>query len=163
MQTCRVPEGAGRVRLVATLRATFSRGDPDDSGVHFAPTRLAHDCGLRMSVLRITFAALALCAMAAPAFPEELFGTLKKVHDMKTFTIGYREASFPFAYYDEQKKPVGFAVELCNRIAEAVKQQLNMPDIEVRYPPVNAHTRIPLLPNGTIHIARASPPDHTAP
>jgi glutamate/aspartate transport system substrate-binding protein len=162
MQTCRVPEGAGRARLVTILRATFTRGDPDDSAVHFAPTRLAHDCGLRMNVFRITFAALALCAMAAPAFPEELYGTLKKVHDTKTFTIGYREASFPFAYYDEQKKPVGFAVELCNRIAEAVKQQLNMPDIEVRYLPVNAQTRIPLLTNGTIDIECGSTTNNLA-
>ena len=115
-----------------------------------------------MNVFRIIFAALALCAMAAPAFPEELYGTLKKVHDTKTFTIGYREASFPFAYYDEQKKPVGFAVELCNRIAEAVKQQLNMPDIEVRYLPVNAQTRIPLLTNGTIDIECGSTTNNLA-
>jgi glutamate/aspartate transport system substrate-binding protein len=105
-----------------------------------------------MRVFPIAFAAVALCLMAAPASSEQLYGTLKKVHDTKTFTIGYREASFPFAYYDEQKKPTGFAVELCRRIADEVKLQLNMPDIEVRYLPINAQTRIPLLTNGTIDI-----------
>jgi glutamate/aspartate transport system substrate-binding protein len=115
-----------------------------------------------MNVFRIAFAAVALCVIAAPASSEELYGTLKKVHDTKTFTIGHREASFPFAYYDEQKKPTGFAVELCNRIAEAVKQQLNMPDLAIRYLPINAQTRIPLLTNGTIDIECGSTTNNLA-
>jgi glutamate/aspartate transport system substrate-binding protein len=101
---------------------------------------------------RIALGAVALTVMTVPVFSQELYGTLKKARDTKAFTIGYREASFPFAYYDDQKKPTGFAVELCTRIAEAVKQQLNMPEIEIRYLPVNAQTRIPLLTNGTIDI-----------
>src|SRR3981081_2471504 len=105
-----------------------------------------------MNVFRIAFAAAVLGAMAIPAASQELYGTLKKVRDTKTFSIGFREASFPFAYYDEQKKPVGFSVERCNRIADALKQQLNVPDLAVRYLPINAQTRIPLLTNGTIDI-----------
>jgi glutamate/aspartate transport system substrate-binding protein len=105
-----------------------------------------------MKAFRFAIAALALCAIAAPTTAQELYGTLKKVRDSKTFTIGYREASFPFAFYDDQKKPTGFAVELCTRIGEAVKEHLKMPDITIRYLPVNAQTRIPLLTNGTIDI-----------
>src|SRR3977135_2163631 len=105
-----------------------------------------------MNVFRIAFAAAVLCAMAVPASSQELYGTLKKVRDTKTFTIGFREASFPFAYYDDQKNPIGFSVELCNRIGETLKQQLNMPDLAIRYLPINAQTRIPLLTNGTIDI-----------
>jgi glutamate/aspartate transport system substrate-binding protein len=105
-----------------------------------------------MKIFRIAFVAAALCAMTAPASSDELYGTLKKVRDTKTFTIGFREASFPFAYYDDEKKPVGFSVELCNRIADALKQQFNLPDLAVRYLPINAQTRIPLLTNGTIDI-----------
>src|SRR5438445_6280257 len=105
-----------------------------------------------MNVFRAAFAAAILLAMAVPASAQELYGTLKKVRDTKSFTIGFREASFPFAYYDEQKKPVGFSVELCNRIADALKQQLNLPDLAVHYLPINAQTRIPLLTNGTIDI-----------
>ena len=63
--------------------------------------------------------------MGTPALPQALSGTLKKVQESKKFVIGYREASFPFAYYDDAKKPVGFAVELCTRIGEAVKKELN--------------------------------------
>ncbi len=105
-----------------------------------------------MNVIRLAFAAAILWAMAVPASAQELYGTLKKIRDSKTFTIGFREASFPFAYYDEQKKPVGFSVELCNRIGDALKEQFKIPDLAVRYLPVNAQTRIPLLTNGTIDI-----------
>jgi glutamate/aspartate transport system substrate-binding protein len=105
-----------------------------------------------MDVSRVAFATVVLCAIAAPVSAQELYGTLKKVRDTKTFTIGHREASFPFAFYDDQKKPTGFAVELCTRIGEAVKQELKMPDIAIRYLPINAQTRIPLLTNGTIDI-----------
>jgi len=115
-----------------------------------------------MKVFRIAFVAAALCAMTAPASSDELYGTLKKVRDTKTFTIGFREASFPFAYYDDEKKPVGFSVELCNRIADALKQQLNLPDLAVRYLPINAQTRIPLLTNGTIDIECGSTTNNSA-
>jgi glutamate/aspartate transport system substrate-binding protein len=94
------------------------------------------------------------------AAAQGLSGTLKKVRDSKHFVIGYREASFPFAYYDEAKKPVGFAVDLCARIGEAVKKELNQPDIEIRYLPVNSQTRIPLLTNGTIDIECGSTTDN---
>lgn len=115
-----------------------------------------------MKAFRLAIAAIALLAIAAPTTAQELYGTLKKVRDSKVFTIGYREASFPFAFYDDQKKPTGFAVELCTRIGEAVKEQLKMPDIEIRYLPVNAQTRIPLLTNGTIDIECGSTTNNLA-
>jgi glutamate/aspartate transport system substrate-binding protein len=110
----------------------------------------------------MVWAAVALCAIAAPAVSQELYGTLKKVRDSKVFTIGHREASFPFAYYDEQKKPVGFAIELCTRIAEDVKAELNLPDMQIRYLPISAQTRIPLLTNGTIDIECGSTTNNLA-
>jgi glutamate/aspartate transport system substrate-binding protein len=103
-----------------------------------------------------------MLVMGTPALPQALSGTLKKVQESKKFVIGYREASFPFAYYDDAKKPVGFAVELCTRIGEAVKKELNQPDIEIQYLPVNAQTRIPLLTNGTIDIECGSTTNNLA-
>jgi glutamate/aspartate transport system substrate-binding protein len=105
-----------------------------------------------MKAIRFVLTAAALAMLAAPVQAQELYGTLKKVKESKSFTIGFREASFPFAYYDDAKKPVGFAVELCTRIAEAVKAQLAIPDMQIKYLPVNPQTRIPLLTNGTIDI-----------
>jgi glutamate/aspartate transport system substrate-binding protein len=115
-----------------------------------------------MKVIRFGLAAALACALAVPASAQDLYGTLKKVRDSKVFTIGFREASFPFAFYDDQKKPTGFAVELCTRIGEAVKQELKMPEIEIKYLPVNAQTRIPLLTNGTIDIECGSTTNNLA-
>jgi glutamate/aspartate transport system substrate-binding protein len=115
-----------------------------------------------MKIIRFGLTAALLCALSLPATAQDLYGTLKKVRDSKVFTIGFREASFPFAFYDEQKKPTGFAVELCTRIGEAVKQELKMPEIEIKYLPINAQTRIPLLTNGTIDIECGSTTNNLA-
>ena len=105
-------------------------------------------------ILRAAFVVLMTGGLVATgsASAQELYGTLKKVKESGVFTIGHRESSYPFAYYDEKGKPVGFAVELCERIAEAVKKELKMPGLQVKYLAVNSQTRIPLITNGTIDI-----------
>jgi glutamate/aspartate transport system substrate-binding protein len=115
-----------------------------------------------MRKVRLAVVAFALFAIAGSVRSLDLYGTLKKVRDSKTFTIGFREASYPFAFYDDQKKPVGFAVDLCTRIGEAVREELKMPDIAIKYLPVNAQTRIPLLTNGTIDIECGSTTNNLA-
>ena len=103
---------------------------------------------LRFALLTLITAGL--CA-ALPASAQS-YGTLKKVKESGVFTIGHREASYPFAFYDDNKNPAGFAVELCARVGEAVRKELNMPNLQIKYLPVNPQTRIPLLTNGTVDI-----------
>jgi glutamate/aspartate transport system substrate-binding protein len=55
----------------------------------------------------------ALAVLAAPAFAEELTGTLQKIRDSGVITIGYRETSMPFSYVDDNQKPIGFALDIC--------------------------------------------------
>ena len=64
---------------------------------------------------------LGLIALAVAASAAAQDGTLKKIKDTGTITIGHRDASIPFSYYDDQQKPVGYAVDLCMRIVDAVK------------------------------------------
>jgi glutamate/aspartate transport system substrate-binding protein len=116
----------------------------------------------RRLTLLLCLSASVLLALASNAVAQDLTGTLKKARDAKKFVIGYREASFPFAYYDDAKKPVGFAVELCTRIGEAVRKEINLPDMQIEYLPVNAQTRIPLLTNGTIDIECGSTTNNLA-
>src|ERR1044072_8247845 len=81
-------------------------------------------------------AALGFCAVAVA---QE--GTLKKIKDSGSITIGHRDASIPFSYYDDKQQPVGYAMDLCHRIVEAVKTELKMPKLETKYqlvPPANA-------------------------
>ena len=57
-------------------------------------------------------------------------GTLKKVKDTGSITIGHRDASLPFSYYDDKQQPIGYAMDLCARIVDAVKAELKMPNLK---------------------------------
>ena len=94
----------------------------------------------------------ALISGCAIATAEELTGTLAKVKELGYITIGHREASVPFSYLDDKRQPVGFAMDICAHIVDAVKRELKLDKLEVRYQLVTASTRIPLLANGTIDL-----------
>ncbi len=105
-----------------------------------------------MSKLKLLMATLVLAAFAVPASAAELYGTLKKIKDSGTITMGHREASVPFAYMGPDGKPIGYTVDLCYKVIDKIKKDLNMPDLKVKLVPVTSQTRIPLLANGTIDI-----------
>ena len=99
------------------------------------------------------FAALTFAtALASQASAEELTGTLAKVRELGYITIGHREASIPFSYIDDKQRPIGFAMDICAKIVDAVKRELKLDKLEVRYQLVTASSRIPLLANGTIDL-----------
>jgi len=79
-------------------------------------------------------------------------GTLKKVKDSGSITIGHRDASLPFSYYDDKQQPIGYAMDLCGKIVDAVKAELKMSKLEVKYQLVTSANRIPLMANGTIDL-----------
>src|ERR1700754_312536 len=90
--------------------------------------------------------------IAQPSVAQELTGTLKKIKDNNSITIGHRESSVPFSYYDDNQKVVGYAMDLCYKIADAVKKELKLPKLEVKLNPVTSATRIPLIANGTVDL-----------
>jgi glutamate/aspartate transport system substrate-binding protein len=96
---------------------------------------------------------LALAGVAAiqPAVAQEA-GTLKKVAETKTLVVGFRESSVPFSYLDGNQKPIGYSMDLCAKVVDAVKAKMKMPDLKVDYQPVTSANRIPLLQNGTIDM-----------
>ena len=97
-------------------------------------------------------AALALVFLAAPAAAQDLTGTLKKIKDSGTITLGHRETSIPFSYLDDKQQPIGYSMDLCAAIVEEVKKELGMASLTVKYNPVTSQTRIPLMSNGTIDM-----------
>ena len=100
--------------------------------------------------MKTAFALLAAVAfVSAPALAQD---TLKKIRDSGSITIGHRDSSIPFSYYDDKQQPVGYAMDLCHRIVDAVKADLNMPKIETKYQLVTSANRIPLMANGTIDL-----------
>jgi len=93
-----------------------------------------------------------LAVAAMPAVAQGLEGTLQKIKDSGTFTIGFRESSLPLSYLDDKQQPVGFSIELCRHVVEQVKGRLGLPDLKIQYNPVTSATRIPLVANGTVDI-----------
>ena len=96
--------------------------------------------------------ALAAAFGASQAGAEELTGTLKNIKETGAITLGYRDSSIPFSYLDDNQKPVGFAMDICYKIVDAVKKELKLDKLEVKLNPVTSATRIPLMANGTIDL-----------
>ena len=105
-----------------------------------------------MASFRLFAALAALAFVAMPAVAEELAGTLKKIRETGAITIGHRESSIPFSYLDDAQRPVGYAMDLCMKVVEAVKAELRMPDLKVNLQPVTSANRIPLMQNGTVDL-----------
>lgn len=95
---------------------------------------------------------LAVCGLTAPSYADTLTGTLKKISDTGTMTIGIRQALLPFSYYDNNQKVVGYSADLCKHVVQAVKDKLGLKALNVREMAVTSATRIPLLSNGTIDM-----------
>nr|WP_314901594.1 glutamate/aspartate ABC transporter substrate-binding protein [uncultured Deefgea sp.] len=81
---------------------------------------------------------------------QELSGTLKKIKDSGVIVLGHRDSSIPFSYLANDSKPIGYSADLSNKIVDAIKQELKMPNLTVRYNLVTSQTRIPLVQNGTV-------------
>jgi glutamate/aspartate transport system substrate-binding protein len=96
--------------------------------------------------------ALAAALLSGRAGAEELTGTLKKIKETGAISIGYRDSSIPFSYLDDSQKPIGFAMDICYAIVDAVKNELKLDKLTVELNSVTSSTRIPLLANGTIDL-----------
>jgi len=101
-------------------------------------------------VSAVVLALTSLHSAGAGAAEPALAGTLKKVQEEHVITIGYRDASIPFSYYDADQKPIGYSIDIANLIIERIKMQLKLPELKVRVIPITSQNRISLLQNGTI-------------
>jgi glutamate/aspartate transport system substrate-binding protein len=105
-----------------------------------------------MKHLRLIGLALAASFCAAQANAEELTGTLKNIKETGAITLAFRDSSIPFSYLDDNQKPIGFAMDICYKIVDAVKKELKLSKLEVKLAPVTSSNRIPLLANGTVDL-----------
>nr|WP_316641162.1 transporter substrate-binding domain-containing protein [uncultured Roseateles sp.] len=78
--------------------------------------------------------------------------TLRKLRDTGVLALGFRVASPPFSYLDAKRAPVGYSIDLCRHIIEAVKKRLDMPELEIKLVPVTSATRMPMVANGTVDL-----------
>ena len=105
-------------------------------------------CAALPAVAQDKAAAAPKAAVAAP----ERIDTLRRIRDTGVLLLGVRETSVPFSFLDAQKQPQGYSVDLCLRVADAIKADLKLPRLEVRFVPVSSSNRIPALLEGKIDL-----------
>ncbi|SAL64998.1 ABC amino acid transporter, periplasmic ligand binding protein [Caballeronia arvi] len=104
-----------------------------------------------MKVKKAALLVAALGFIATSAYAQDA-GTLKKIKDTGVISLGHRESSIPFSYYDDKQNVVGYSHEFALKVVEAVKQKLGMQDLKVKLTPITSQNRIPLVQNGTVDI-----------
>lgn len=99
-------------------------------------------------MLRLLAIALALTSSTALAQAEG--GALKHIQDTATITLGYREGAAPFSFRATDGKPAGYSVELCLRIAAAIKRELKLPALKIEWVPLTARSRLKAVADGKV-------------
>lgn len=107
---------------------------------------------MRLATLRPLplLASLALAIPATTAWAQQ--ATLDKVKASGSISLAYRESSIPFSYLDDKAQPVGFGVDICDRIVDEIRKVTGRADLKVTRQAVTSANRIPLLVNGTIDL-----------
>ena len=106
-------------------------------------------------MIPLLIAAVALIApllVFSGAHAQELTGTLKKIKDSGTVTLGYRASSIPFSYLNKVHEPIGYSIDLCNEIVKEISGELKGVEIGVAYKLARAETRIPAVRSGEIDL-----------
>ena len=106
-------------------------------------------------MIPLLIAAVALIApllVFSGAHAQELTGTLKKIKDSGTVTLGYRASSIPFSYLNKVHEPIGYSIDLCNEIVNEISGELKGVEIGVAYKLARAETRIPAVRSGEIDL-----------
>ena len=98
------------------------------------------------------FAAVTVLACTSVAAWAQSAPTLDKIKNTGAITLGYRESSFGFSYLDANLKPIGYSMDICYKILDAVKAKLKISDLKVNYQAVTSGNRIPLVQNGTVDL-----------
>lgn len=96
--------------------------------------------------------ALVLASAASPALAQSSDAVLDRIKSKGSITLGYRESSIPFSYLNDERKPVGYAMDLCMKVVEAVRQRLQLPALKTELIAVNPQNRIALVANGTVDL-----------
>ena len=105
-----------------------------------------------MPLFRLAIALTASLLTVVAASAQELTGTLKKIRDTKSVTLGYRESSIPFSYVNRAGEPLGYSIDLCNAVVDEISRELEGIEIAVKYQPVTSATRIPAIRNGEVDL-----------
>ncbi len=111
-------------------------------------------CGMAASLALLAALAMGGAELAAQeaANVGALGGTLKKIKNSGTITLGYRESSLPFSYLNRRQQPIGYSVDLCREIVEEASTELDGMEIRIAFAPVTAANRFQKIVAGEIDL-----------
>ena len=92
--------------------------------------------------------AMALAASLCAGSAAQAADTLDKIRDSGAIVLANRKASMPFSYLDEHGKPIGYTIDICLKLTEAIKRELKLPQLEIRYLTVSPSDRIAAVTDG---------------
>src|SRR4051812_11962495 len=87
--------------------------------------------------------------------PIELSGTLAKVRSAGALTIAYRESSVPFSYLSPRGEPIGYSIELCRKVGEAIGQALGR-EVPIKWLAVTSESRVEAVASGKADLEGGS-------
>ena len=105
-----------------------------------------------MTFRKLVFVSVLVCLPLSGKATVELTQTLKRIDDSGEINLGYRTDQTPISFDRGSNKPAGYSVDLCNRIAAAVKRKLSRSDVKINYVPVTAESRFGDIQSGKIDI-----------
>ena len=95
---------------------------------------------------------VAALLMAGTALAQPAVSTLDRIRQTGVLRIGYDGHEPPFDYIDLDGKVMGYSIERCNRLAEALRVQLSLPRLAIQYTQLNYGDRIEDVNNGAVDI-----------
>lgn len=114
-----------------------------------------------MKLSKLIAVLLGAGALAGAVQAAELTGTLKKIKDTGTITLGVRESSIPFNYNLGGVRQVGYSYDVMMNAVEAIKQELKVPNLQIKEIPITPQNRITLIQNGTVDLECSSTTNNT--
>lgn len=106
----------------------------------------------KLAKIAVAGAIVSSALIAGSATADTGSKVLDRIKERGVLNMGHRESSVPFSYIGKDGKPQGYSIDICNKVVDAVRKELKMPDIKVNHVPVTSQTRIALMANGTIDI-----------
>ncbi|HEY4084169.1 MAG TPA: amino acid ABC transporter substrate-binding protein [Burkholderiaceae bacterium] len=113
---------------------------------NFAPGRLLPRARQQLWICALLMSAACINAVAQAPSPA-----LERIKARGSIVVAHRESSIPLSYVADGK-PMGYSLDVCSKIAEAIGRHLKRPDLKVSYLQVTAANRFDALEKGTADL-----------
>jgi ABC-type amino acid transport substrate-binding protein len=103
-------------------------------------------------MIRFVVVTTLIAGLAGAADAQPLSGTLKTIKDTGAIKLGHRDSSVPFSYLGPDRRPAGYSVDLCERVAQSIRRDLGLADLKVVWVPVTVDTRVSAVTSGAVDL-----------